>query len=55
MTSAKIFQEHEVSDYPCACWLAGNGVIRGLNRNQVQHPEEFSEGAMCASEEALDI
>lgn len=40
---------------PCACWLAGNGQIGGLDRTRVQHPGEFDQGVQSALEEALDL
>jgi hypothetical protein len=41
--------------HPCYCWYAGHGDIQGVSRDSVQHPDEFTEGAQSAVEEALDI
>jgi hypothetical protein len=40
---------------PCACWHAGRGHIRGVAKNQVQHPQAFGEGWLDAYEQANDI
>lgn len=41
---------------PCVCWIAGHGKdITGLSREQVQHPEEYDEGAQAAYEQAYDL
>jgi hypothetical protein len=39
----------------CACWLAGHGDIRGLRKEQVQHPSEFGFGWLVAFEAEQDI
>ena len=52
------FDEQAANDtdaYPCSCWQAGRGDITGLTRDQVQHPEEFDDGAQAAFEEAHDL
>lgn len=41
--------------YPCSCWSAGRGDITGLTREQVQHPEEYDDGAQAAFDEAYDL
>jgi hypothetical protein len=41
--------------YPCTCWQAGRGDITGLSVEQVQHPDEYREGAQAAYEEAYDL
>lgn len=41
--------------YPCTCWQAGRGDIIGLSVDQVQHPDEYREGAQAAYEEAYDL
>lgn len=40
---------------PCACWLAGHGDITGLTAAQVQHPQEWADGARAAFEQAHDL
>jgi len=41
--------------FPCSCWQAGRGRITGLARDEVQHPEEYDDGAQAAFDEAYDL
>lgn len=40
---------------PCWCWYAGNGEIAGVGVDQVQHPDEWRDGAQSAADVALDL
>jgi hypothetical protein len=40
---------------PCYCWYAGHGDIAGLTADQVQHPDEYRDGAKSAFEELYDL
>lgn len=60
--STSIYAEHLTFDEqpaetaaPCACWLAGYGEVRGIRKDQVQHPIEFGEGWLAAFERDQDI
>lgn len=40
---------------PCACWHAGHGDIREVDRPMVMHAAAYAEGAECAFEQAYDL
>lgn len=40
---------------PCACWYAGRGEIRGIRKEECQHPHEFGKGWLAAWEYENDI